>query len=116
MLDLPRLDFSLNSRQFNITLDVVRNVMLAPPLQVAEEESEAKPQEDKEAPSVQESKREGEGSWAEGVDLNNKTHKEELRQLIEVALLKVRHNTICIICTQIEKPFCTDVQTPKSSR
>jgi len=41
LLDLPQLEVSLTSRQFYITLDVIRNVLLASPVKIEEEEDES---------------------------------------------------------------------------
>ena len=41
LLELPQLEVSLTSRQFYITLDVIRNVLLASPVKLDEDEEDS---------------------------------------------------------------------------
>lgn len=96
LLDLPQLDWNLNSRQFYITLDVVRNVLLAAPVRTEEEEEEDRLQERlrrqeeqrKRAALAQQA-----GAPADAperaLDLSGKADRELFKTLVEAALQRL---------------------------
>lgn len=92
LLDLPQLDWNLNSRQFYITLDVVRNVLLAAPVQTEEEEEEEKVRRKREEERrIAEARARisavgGKGEMVdpmENLDMSNRADRETLKNLIE---------------------------------
>jgi len=103
LLDLPQLDWNLNSRQFYITLDVVRNVLLAPPVRTEEEEEEERirrqQQEERrlaEARLRAAAAGEGgkEGVVPERLDLSSRGDREVLKGLVETTLQRLHLPTL----------------------
>ncbi|EWM25535.1 conserved uncharacterized protein [Nannochloropsis gaditana] len=106
LLDLPQLDWNLNSRQFYITLDVIRNVLLAAPVQTEEEEAEERiRREQQEAKRIAEARQrvaavaglnpgEEKGGLElalepEHLDLGSKSDRDVLKTLVEQTLQRL---------------------------
>jgi hypothetical protein len=98
LLDLPQLDWNLNSRQFYITLDVVRNVLLAPPVMTEEEEEEERvrrqQQEERRLAEARlraaaAGERGREGGVPERLDLSSRGDREVLKGLVEATLQRL---------------------------
>jgi hypothetical protein len=96
LLDLPQLDWNLNSRQFYITLDVVRNVLLAAPVKTEEEEEEDRLQQllrQQEEQRRRAALAQQAGAPADAperaLDLGGKADRELLKTLVEAALQRL---------------------------
>ncbi len=98
LLDLPQLDWNLNSRQFYITLDVVRNVLLAAPVQTEEEEEEERIRRQRqEEQRIAEARQRaaaaggagGDAAMPENLDLSSKSDREILKNLVEQTLQRL---------------------------